>query len=111
MWLGAYVPDYPDAESYLSPYYSLNVGSSLRAYSKFKNNLFDQTFERSSREVDEVKRNELFNECIQIMNTQAPVVPIYFENLLVVYNLNLRDANMNSFGIIDFSKAYLKPIK
>ncbi len=111
IWLGAYVPDYPDAESYLSPYYSLNVGSSLRAYSKFKNHLFDQTFERSSREVDEVKRNELFNDCIQIMNTQAPVVPIYFENLLVVYNLNLRDANMNSFGIIDFSKAYLKAIK
>ena len=111
MWLGAYVPDYPDAESYLSPYYSLNVGTSLRAFGKFKNSLFDQTFEKSSREVDEAKRNELFNTCIQIMNTEAPVVPIYFENLLVVYNLSLRDANMNSFGIIDFSKAYLKPIK
>ena len=73
--------------------------------------MFDHTFEKSSREVDEAKRNELFNECIQIMNAEAPVVPIYFENLLVVYNLNLRDANMNSFGIIDFSKAYLKPIK
>lgn len=111
MWLGAYVPDYPDAESYLSPYYSLNVGNSLRAFGKFKNKVFDQTFESSSREVDEGKRNELFNKCIQIMNAEAPVVPLYFENLLVVYNLNLRDADMNSFGIIDFSKAYLKPIK
>ena len=45
------------------------------------------------------------------MNKEAPVVPVYFENILVVYNLNLRDANMNSFGIIDFSEAYLKPIK
>ena len=110
MWLGAYVPDYPDGESYLSPYYSLNVGTSLRALGQFKNTVFDQTFEMYSQEVDELKRNDYLNSCIQIMNSEAPVVPIYFENLLVVYNLNLRDANMNSFGIMNFSKAYLKPV-
>lgn len=111
MWLGAYVPDYPDAESYLNPYYSLNEGKSIRAYSNYKNSEFDELFEKSSREVDESVRNKLFNSCIKIMNKEAPVVPVYFENILVVYNLNLRDANMNSFGNIDFSEAYLKPIK
>lgn len=111
MWMGAYVPDYPDAESYLNPYYSLNEGKSIRAYGNYKNLEFDELFEKSSREVDEKVRNQLFNSCIKVMNKEAPVVPVYFENILVVYNLNLRDANMNSFGIIDFSEAYLKPIK
>ena len=27
MWMGAYLPDYPDAESYLNPYYSLSEGN------------------------------------------------------------------------------------
>lgn len=111
IWMGAYVPDYPDAESYLNPYYSMNTGNSVRAYGNFKSDAFDEIFEKSTREVDDPLRNELFNSCIQIMNNEAPVIPVYFENLLVVYNLNLRDANMNSFGIIDFSKAYRKPIK
>ena len=111
MWMGAYVPDYPDAESYLSPYSSDNFGNSARSLGKYKSDEFDAAFEESAIEVDDKLRNDLFNECISVMNKEAPVVPVYFENLLVVYNLNLRDANMNSFGIIDFSKAYIKPIK
>lgn len=111
MWMGAYLPDYPDAESYLNPYYSLSEGKSIRTYGMYKNSKFDELYEKSTIEVDEKVRNQLFNSCIDIMNKEAPVVPVYFENILVVYNLNLRDANMNSFGIIDFSKAYIKPIK
>ena len=111
MWTGAYIPDYPDAESYLSPYCSNNFGNSVRSFGKYKSIEFDEAFEKSTIEVDEKLRNNLFNDCIGVMNKEAPVVPVYFENLLVVYNLNLRDANMNSFGILDFSKAYIKPIK
>ena len=111
MWTGAYIPDYPDAESYLSPYCSNNFGNSVRSFGKYKSIEFDAAFEKSTIEVDETLRNNLFNDCISVMNKEAPVVPVYFENLLVVYNLNLRDANMNSFGILDFSKAYIKPIK
>ncbi|MDG2153185.1 MAG: ABC transporter substrate-binding protein [Crocinitomicaceae bacterium] len=111
MWMGAYVPDYPDAESYLIPYSSNNFGNSVRSFGNYKSDEFDAVFEKSAIEVDDKLRNDLFNECISVMNNEAPVVPVYFENLLVVYNLNLRDANMNSFGIIDFSEAYIKPIK
>ena len=111
MWMGAYLPDYPDAESYLNPYYSLSEGKSIRAFGMYKNSKFDELYEKSTIEVDEKVRNQHFNSCVDIMNEEAPVVPVYFENILVVYNLNLRDANMNSFGIIDFSKAYIKPIK
>ena len=88
-----------------------NFGNSIRSFGKYKSDEFDAAFEKSAIEVDDKLRNDLFNECISVMNKEAPVVPVYFENLLVVYNLNLRDANMNSFGIIDFSKAYIKPIK
>ena len=111
IWMGAYVPDYPDAESYLNPYYSSNIGNSVRAYGNYSSPVFDELYEKSTREVDENARNDIFNSCIEVMYEEAPVVPVYFENLLVVYNLNLRDASMNSFGIIDFSRAYIKPIK
>ena len=105
------MPDYPDAESYLNPYYSLSEGNRFVHLECLRTQKFDKLYEKSTIEVDEKVRNQLFNSCVDIMNKEAPVVPVYFENMLVVYNLNLRDANMNSFGIIDFSKAYIKPIK
>ncbi len=86
MWMGAYLPDYPDAESYLNPYYSLSEGKSIRAFGMYKNSKFDELYEKSTIEVDEKVRNQHFNSCLDIMNREAPVVPVYFENILVVYN-------------------------
>jgi hypothetical protein len=58
-----------------------------------------------------VERNAYFNECVEILNKKAPIVPLYFEDLVVVFNLRLRGARVNSFGILDLSEAYLKAIK
>ena len=49
-------------------------------------------------------------ECVEILNQKAPIIPLYFEDLVVVFNLRLRGARVNSFGILDLSKAYVKPI-
>ena len=112
IWKGGYIPDYPDAESFLNPYYSKSPGANiLWSRGKYVSSDFDEAFERSSEASNDSLRNIIFNSCIKILKEDAPIVPVYFENLLVVYNLNLRDANMNSFGIVDFSKAFYKPIK
>ena len=62
-------------------------------------------------EIRPLVRNAHFNACVQILNDKAPIIPLYFDDLVVVYNLRLRGAIVNSFGIIDLSGAYLKPIQ
>ena len=112
IWKGGYIPDYPDAESFLNSYYSKNIGvNALWSRGKYTSSDFDRAFEKSSMPSSDSLRNIVFNSCVKTLKEDAPIVPVYFENLLVVYNLNLRDANINSFGIIDFSKAYYKRIK
>ena len=71
---------------------------------------FDTIMDAARAEMEPVKRNEYFNSCVEILNQKAPIVPLYFEDLVVVFNLNLRGARVNSFGILDLSEAYLKPI-
>jgi ABC-type transport system substrate-binding protein len=72
---------------------------------------FDVKMDRARAEIRPAIRNEHFNSCVQILNEEAPIVPLYFEDLVVVFNLRLRGAQVNSFGIIDLSAAYLKPIE
>lgn len=111
MWLSGFISDYPDAESFLMPYYSKNKGGSSNKNGHFKSMKFDKTMDAARAEMEPVKRNEYFNLCVEILNQKAPVVPLYFEDLVVVFNLRLRGAHVNSFGILDLSKAYVKPIK
>tara|TARA_B100001287_G_scaffold215240_1_gene184098 strand:- start:1258 stop:2943 length:1686 start_codon:yes stop_codon:yes gene_type:complete len=111
MWLAGFISDYPDAESFLMPYYSKNKGKASNKNGYFMSLEFDRTMDAARAEMEPVKRNEYFNSCVEILNEKAPIVPLYFEDLVVVFNLRLRGARVNSFGILDLSEAYLKSIK
>ncbi len=110
MWMAGFISDYPDAESFLMPYYSKNKGKGSMKNGHFMSAEFDTIMDAARAEMEPVKRNEYFNSCVEILNQKAPIVPLYFEDLVVVFNLNLRGARVNSFGILDLSEAYLKPI-
>ena len=110
MWLAGFISDYPDAESFLMPYYSKNKGKASMKNGHFMSIEFDNTMDVARAEMEPSKRNEYFNSCVEILNQKAPIVPLYFEDLVVVFNLRLRGARVNSFGILDLSKAYVKPI-
>ncbi len=110
MWLAGFISDYPDAESFLMPYYSKNKGKASMKNGHFMSIEFDNTMDAARAEMEPSKRNEYFNSCVEILNQKAPIVPLYFEDLVVVFNLRLRGARVNSFGILDLSKAYVKPI-
>ena len=110
VWKSAFISDYPDAESFLMPYYSnpkIKTGKNVH----YSSREFDVKMDRARAEIRPAIRNEHFNGCVQILNEEAPIVPLYFEDLVVVFNLRLRGAQVNSFGIIDLSAAYLKPIE
>lgn len=111
MWMAGFISDYPDAESFLMPYYSKNKGEGSLKNGHFTSWEFDKTMDKARAEMEPIERNAYFNECVEILNQKAPIVPLYFEDLVVVFNLRLRGAKVNSFGILDLSEAYLKAIK
>lgn len=110
VWKSAFISDYPDAESFLMPYYS-NPKIKMGKIVHYASREFDIKMDKARAEIRPAVRNEHFNGCVQILNEEAPIVPLYFEDLVVVFNLRLRGAQVNSFGIIDLSAAYLKPIE
>ena len=71
---GSWIGDYPDAENYLSVFYSENPAPPN--YTRYRNSRFDQLYKRSLIENNDSIRYVLYREMDQLMIDDAPVVPL-----------------------------------
>lgn len=113
IWRSGWIADYPDAESFLSLFYSKNIkhdGTEVNAF-KFVDNNYDQLFEIAMKELDETKRNELFALCDQIIVDKSPVMPVLTDDFMAMVNARVRDFKTNSMETLDFSSIFIKEPK
>jgi peptide/nickel transport system substrate-binding protein len=113
IWKAGWVSDYPDPESYLGVFYSGYKGVNNYTWNLygFKNTKFDSLFYQSIIVKDLKTKMNLQNQCDQILVNKAAVVPLYTEDIFIIINIRARDIEVNSSGIIDFSKTYIKAPK
>ncbi len=71
---GSWIADYPDAENYLSVFYSKNPAPPN--YTRFKNQMYDALYEQALSETNDAARYELYRKMDRIIITEAPVVPL-----------------------------------
>ncbi|NTS41239.1 ABC transporter substrate-binding protein [Flavisolibacter sp. BT320] len=74
---GSWIADYPDAENYLSVFYSKNPAPPN--YTRYKNPAFDALFEKAIAETNDSLRYRLYQEADQLMMQDAPVVPLWYD--------------------------------
>jgi peptide/nickel transport system substrate-binding protein len=112
IWKSAWVPDYQDAEAYFRVFYDnkKQIANEESNYNNFNDSRFDSIYKETERVKDLKKRNQLLNMLDQILIEKAAISPIFTEDLFVIVNLRVRDFNMSSSGLIDFSKIYIKEI-
>lgn len=113
IWRSGWVADYPDAENFLSLFYSENISennSSVNSF-RFRNTEFDALFEKALREKDEEKRNALFVKCDQMTVDQDAVMPIVTDDFMIMINARIRDLKANSMEYLDFSSIFIKEPK
>jgi peptide/nickel transport system substrate-binding protein len=114
IWRSGWVADYPDAENFLSLFYSGNIEenkkNSVNSF-KFRSSEFDTMFEKALKELDTEKRNSLFVKCDQMVVDQAAVMPLVTDDFLIIVNARVRDLKTNSMEYLDFSSIYIKEPK
>jgi peptide/nickel transport system substrate-binding protein len=113
IWRSGWVADYPDAESFLSIFYSGNISDNNGAVNTFRFNSpeYDVLFEQALRELNTEKRNELLVKCDQMIVDQAPVMPVLTDDFIIMVNARVRDFKTNSMENLDFSEIYIKELK
>ena len=100
----SWIADYPDAENYLSLFYSNNFTPNGPNYTHFKNELFDDLYEQSISEVDNEKRYQLYQKMDSILIHEAPVVPLYYDQVIRFTRRNVKHLGINPIDLLDLRK-------
>lgn len=100
----SWVADYPDAENYLSLYYSNNFAPNGPNYTHFKNELFDIWFEKSFLETNSHKREFLYSKMDSLIMEKAPVVPLFYDEVVRFTRKNVNGLGINPINLLDLKR-------
>ena len=77
---GSWIADYPDAENYLSVFYSKNPAPPN--CTRYNNPRFDELFERALAEENDSLRYRLYQQADQTMIDDAAIVPLWYDKVV-----------------------------
>jgi len=96
---GSWIADYPDGENYLSLFYGAN--SAPPNYTHFKNTIFDSLYNEASIESDLEDRIKLYQGMDSIIIEEAPVVFLYYDEIIRLTQTNISGAKPNPLNLLD----------
>ncbi|MGJ8593454.1 MAG: ABC transporter substrate-binding protein [Aquaticitalea sp.] len=104
MFRASWVADYPDAENYLSLYYSKNFAPNGPNYSHFKNDQFDQWYEEAFTITDTEKRELLYSKMDSLVMQKTPVVVMFYDEVLRFTRKNVSGLGINPINLVDLKR-------
>lgn len=100
----SWVADYPDAENYLSLFYSKNFTPNGPNYTHFKNATYDSLYKQSLTETFLKKRHALYQKMDSIIIEKAPVVPLYYDQVIRFTRKNVSGLGINPINMLHLKK-------
>lgn len=101
---GSWIADYPDAENYLSLFYSPNHCPVGPNYTHFTSAKFDRLYERAKAEVDDSIRLRIYREMDSLIMDEAPVMVLYYDQVLHFTQKNVSGLRSNAMNSLDLRR-------
>lgn len=96
---GNWIADYPDAENYLSVFYSKNPAPPN--YTRYKNAEFDALYEKALITTDDSIRYSIYQQMDQIVMNDAPVIPLWYDMVIHLVSPNVRGFKPNALNMLE----------
>ena len=106
IWRSGWIADYPDAENFFSLFYSRTKNRSNPMH--YHRDAFNHIFDQVTAESDRTKRIQLLKECDQIIQKDAPIIPILTNDFLIMVNSRIRNFKTNPMELLDFSTIFIR---
>jgi oligopeptide transport system substrate-binding protein len=100
---GSWIADYPDAENYLSVFYSRNPAPPN--YTRYNNPAYDALYDRALSETNDSLRYLLYQQMDRMIIADAPVVPLWYDMAIHLVQKNVKDFVPNSLNMLELRKA------
>ncbi|MDF2432556.1 MAG: peptide/nickel transport system substrate-binding protein [Mucilaginibacter sp.] len=101
---GTWIADYPDAENYLSVFYSKNKIPFGPNYTGFNNKKFDNLFEQAYHVANDEKRFALYRQMDNLVMQQSPVVILYYDKRVNLYQNNISGYSVNAQNLLTLKR-------
>lgn len=102
---GSWIADYPDAENYLSVFYSKNPAPPN--YTRYRNPQFDVLLERALAETNDSLRYRLYRQADQLVMQDAPVVPLWYDMVIHLVQPWVHDFHPNALNLLELRRVRL----
>jgi oligopeptide transport system substrate-binding protein len=103
---GSWIADYPDAENYLSVFYSRNPAPPN--YTRYHNSRFDELYDHSLSEINDSVRSRLYQQMDRIMIDDAPVVPLWYDEVIHLVNPWVKGFEPNGLNLLELRKVRIE---
>jgi peptide/nickel transport system substrate-binding protein len=97
----SWIADYPDAENYLSLYYSNNFAPNGPNYTHFKNDDFDRMYRAAYLETDANLRSKLYTKMDSLIMGSAPIVPLFYDEVVRFTRKNVHGLGINATNLLE----------
>jgi peptide/nickel transport system substrate-binding protein len=105
---GSWICDYPDAENYLSLFYSDNLQPLGSNYTHYTNSYFDYIFEKSQNTFDDRQRGLFYTQLDSILMADAPVVVLYYDEVIRFVHSNVKNLGTNPINMLDLRRVTIE---
>jgi ABC-type transport system substrate-binding protein len=110
LFRGSWVADYPDAENYLFIFHSKNFSPEGPNSTHFSNPEFDQLYETAIKTTDRKIREELYQKMDCLLMQAAPVIPLYYDQVVRFTQKNTRYLGVNPVNQLHLKQVQKQPM-
>ena len=100
----SWVADYPDAQNYLSLFYSENFAPKGPNYTHFKNEKFDLLYKSAMNETNDSVRTVLYKKMDKIIVSEAPVVVLFYDEVLRFVHKSIEGLEINPTNLLEIKR-------
>ena len=100
----SWVADYPDAENYLSLFITSNFAPLGPNYTHYSNQKYDKLYDKALLCNDLQERAKYYTEMDSLMMQDAPVVVLFYDEVLRFVNKRVKDMGSNPTNLLDLRR-------
>jgi len=98
---GSWIADYPDAENYLSLFYSRNFTPAGPNYTRFGSAEFDRLYLLASGENNYGKRIQYYRQMDSLIMEEAPVIVLFYDQVLRFVRSDISGLGSNPLNLLN----------
>lgn len=97
----SWIADYPDAENYLSLFYSKNFAPNGPNYTHYSNPEYDNLYENAILEVSLETRNKIYRQMDSLVMINSPVVILFYDESVRFVRNNVQGMTSNPINLLN----------